>query len=89
VLGRAFLAADALERMGEAMSVVDELRHHRTFDAQAAGLDGIVFLAGDVDDATGFQVDLQAAIGIAELARAVDNLVGPQRRGAGGEIELV
>src|SRR6185312_836356 len=74
--------------MGEAKAVVDQLRHHRTLDAQAAGLHGVFRLAEHVDDPAVLQMDFEAAQGVAELAGAVDDPVGLQGAGLVGEIEI-
>ena len=85
---RPLLAGHALQRPGEAVAVVDQLGHHRPLHAQPAGLHGVGGLAGDVDDPARLQVDLEPAVGVAELAGAVHHLVRLQCTRLGGEVVL-
>ena len=67
-VGVALAAAHPLERRPQPVAVVEELGHHRPFDAQPAGLHGVVVPAFDVDDPPGLEVDPQPAERVAELA---------------------
>jgi hypothetical protein len=69
------------------MPVVHELRHHLRLHAEAARLHGILRLALNVDHASVFEMHLEPAIRIAELAGAIDDFVRLKRAGLFCEIE--
>jgi hypothetical protein len=60
-IGRAFGVFNSFQRMGETISVIDQLHHHRPLDAKAARLNRVGCLTQDIDNSPALHLHFETA----------------------------